>query len=272
MISVKEWIHSENFIEKRKLFAGRAAGGVRAHSSSPCLFCFHKGEFIMAEEEKKTPPSDAPKDDTERIGVKAYIALAVAVAYFSGALADVEGMKWLAAFDFTSLSGSFGKIKEGGNFLGTAGIGARQGFLFALSLTPAVMLALGCLEILAHYGALKAAQKLLTPLLRPLLGIPGATGLALITDLQSTDAGAALTRELYEDKIVTKKELIIMSAWQYSGAGMVNNYFTIGAGAFAFLIAPLFIPFILIFIFKFVGAIFVRFMLNTVYKGDFEDE
>lgn len=180
--------------------------------------------------------------------------------------------KWLAAFDFSTLMGGFGKVKEGGTFLGSAGVGARQGFLFALSLAPGVMLALGCLEILSHYGALKAAQKLLTPLLRPLLGIPGVTGLALITDLQSTDAGAALTRELYEDKLITKKELVIMSSWQYSGAGMINNYFTIGSGAFAFLIAPLFIPLVLIFIFKFVGAIFVRFMLNTVYKGDFRNE
>lgn len=225
----------------------------------------------MMEEEKKKAEA-RPGLEVGRVGVKAYLALLVAVLYFCGALGDVPGYEWLAAFDFTTLTGTFGKIKEGGNFLGSAGIGARQGFLFALSLAPAVMLALGCLEILAHYGALRAAQKLLTPLLRPLLGLPGATGLALITDLQSTDAGAALTRELYEDKIVTKKELIIMSAWQYSGAGMVNNYFTIGAGAFGFLIAPLFIPFVLIFIFKFVGAIFVRIMLNTVYKGDFKDE
>lgn len=238
-------------------------------------FCFYgricreMGGICMEDKENK---KKSPPEETIKIGVKAYIALAVAVLYFCGALSDVPGYKWLAAFDFTTLSGSFGKIKEGGNFLGTAGIGARQGFLFALSLTPAVMLALGCLEILAHYGALKAAQKLLTPLLRPLMGIPGATGLALITDLQSTDAGAALTRELYDDGGVTKKELIIMSAWQYSGAGMVNNYFTIGSGAFAFLICPLFIPFVLIFVFKFVGAIFVRFMLNTVYKGDFKDE
>ena len=248
--------------DARETLRGRVSGG-------PALFVFIKGGKKMEEEKKKAA---AQEEESLRVGPKAYIALLVAVLFFCGALSDVPGYKWLAAFDFTTLSGAYGKIKEGSNFLGTAGIGARQGFLFALSLTPAVMLALGCLEILAHYGALKAAQKLLTPLLRPLLGIPGATGLALITDLQSTDAGAALTRELYEDKLITKKELIIMSAWQYSGAGMVNNYFTIGSGAFAFLLAPLFIPFVLIFVFKFIGAIFVRFMLNTVYKGDFKDE
>lgn len=45
------------------------------------------------------------------------------------------------------------------------------------------MLALGVLEILEHYGAIRAAHKLMTPLLKPILGIPGLTGLAMITDL-----------------------------------------------------------------------------------------
>lgn len=56
------------------------------------------------------------------------------------------------------------------------------------------MFALGMIEVLAHYGALRAAQFLMTPLLKPLLGLPGLTGLALITDLQSTDAGAVSRR------------------------------------------------------------------------------
>lgn len=209
-----------------------------------------------------------------KVGPKAFLALVVAILFFSGVLSNVPGMKWLGAFDFTVLTGKYGTINTLGknSFLGVAGVGARQGFLFALSLAPAVMLALGALEVLSHYGAIKAAQKLLTPLLRPLLGIPGLTGLALITDLQSTDAGAALTKDLYDEKLITKKELIIMGSWQYSGAGLINNYFAIGSGVFAFLTVPLFIPLALMFVLKFVGAIFVRFVLNTVYKEDFIDE
>lgn len=118
-----------------------------------------------------------------------------------------DGMKWLSAFDFSTLIGKFGTVKTLGKdtFVGTGGLGARGGFMFALSLVPSVMLAIGCLEVLSHYGAIKAAHKLLTPLLRPLLGVPGLTGLALITDLQSTDAGAALTKELYDQDLITKK-------------------------------------------------------------------
>ena len=149
-----------------------------------------------------------------RIGVVAYIALAVAILFFSGFLMKVEGMKWLSAFDFTTLTGAFGTMKDPAKntFLGAGGVSAKAGFLFALSLAPTVMLALGALEVLTHYGAIRAAHKMLTPFLQPLLSIPGKTGLALITDLQSTDAGAALTKELYDEGEITKKELTIMGA------------------------------------------------------------
>ena len=186
----------------------------------------------------------------------------------------VEGMKWLSAFDFTTLGGSFGTMKDPAKntFIGAGGVSAKAGFLFALSLAPTVMLALGCLEVLTHYGAIRAAHKLLTPLLHPLLSLPGKTGLALITDLQSTDAGAALTKELYDEGEINKKELTIMGAWQYSGAGLINNYFAIGSALFTVLKLPIILPLLLMFALKFVGGIFVRFVLNTVFKEDNKDE
>ncbi|MGE4589024.1 MAG: nucleoside recognition domain-containing protein [Acidaminococcaceae bacterium] len=209
-----------------------------------------------------------------KVGIGAYIALAVAILFFSGLLMKVDGMKWLSAFDFTSLTGKFGTMKDPikNTFMGAGGVGARQGFIFSLSLIPVVMLALGCLEILTHYGAIRAAHKLFTPLLRPLLDLPGKTGLALITDLQSTDAGAALTKDLYAEGEITKKEVTIMSAWQYSGAGLITNYFSIGSAMFAIMTTPVIVPFLLMFVMKFVGGVFVRCVLSTVYKGDFQDE
>lgn len=209
-----------------------------------------------------------------KVGVGGYIALIAAILFFSGLFMKVEGMKWISAFDFTTLAGTFGTMKEPAknNFMGSGGVSAKAGFLFALSLAPTVMLALGSLEILTHYGAIRAAQRLLTPLLHPLLGLPGKTGLALITDLQSTDAGAALTKELYDEAEITRKELTVMSSWQYSGAGLINNYFAIGSALFTFLAVPVIIPLALMFVLKFAGAIFVRFVLNTVYKEDFQNE
>ena len=142
----------------------------------------------------------------EKVGVGAYVSLFLAISLFSGVFYKMpEGWTWLSAFDFTTLIGKFGTVFESINFVGKGGVSARQAFVFALSLVPGVMLALGLLEVLSHYGALRAAQQLMTPLLRPILGVPGNTGLALITDLQSTDAGAALTKV----SVVTRQDRFI---------------------------------------------------------------
>ncbi|MCD8340424.1 MAG: hypothetical protein LUC43_09570, partial [Burkholderiales bacterium] len=175
------------------------------------------------------------------------------------------------AFDFTTLIGSFGKVAgAAGSFNGTGGVGARDGFLFAITLFPGVMLALGLLEVLSYYGALRAAQRLMTPLLRPILDIPGITGLALITDLQSTDAGAALSKGLYDRGAMTKKELVIMAAWQYAGAGMISNYYTTVGALFSFFLMPIWIPVVINFCMKFVAGALCRLVLNTVYRKDFQ--
>ena len=227
----------------------------------------------MQEEKNKSPELTTDSGEQKyRVGWTAYVALIVAIIFFSGVLMHVDGAKWLSAFDFTTLIGKFGTMKNpaANTFVGAGGVSARNGFLFALSLVPSVMLALGCIEVLEHYGAIRAAHKLMTPIIKPILGIPGLTGLALITDLQSTDAGAALTKALYDNREIGEKELIIMSGWQYSGAGMINNYFAIGSAIFSVMTVPVVLPLALIFIFKFVGGVFIRTMLNTVYRRDFE--
>lgn len=145
-------------------------------------------------------------EEAEKVGVGAYISLFFAVCFFSGVFYKMpDAYRWLGAFDFTTLNGKFGSVSGAATFVGKGGLSTRAGFLFALSLVPGVMLALGLLEVLSHYGALKAAQKLMTPLLRPILGVPGITGLALITDLQSTDAGAALTKGLVDSERSLKR-------------------------------------------------------------------
>ena len=70
--------------------------------------------------------------------------------------------------------------------------GAKDGFLFALELAPSVILSLGIISITDGLGGLRAAQQLMTPVLKPLLGIPGICSLALIANLQNTDAAARL--------------------------------------------------------------------------------
>ncbi len=206
-----------------------------------------------------------------KAGPGAFLALILAVILFSGVFYKMgPGYEWLGALDFTTIAGKFGSI-SGTNFVGKGGVGARQGFLFALTLFAPVTLAVGLLTVLEHYGALAAAQVLLTPFLRPVLDIPGYTGLALVTDLQSTDAGAAISKSMYDNKLMNDKELTIMAAWQYCGAGCVGNYFSTVSAVFAFFLVPVWKPLAIILIMKFVAGFFVRVCLSTIYKKDFHD-
>lgn len=221
------------------------------------------------DDKKKVENSDVKKSSIaeearQKVRISGYISLVIAILFFSGIFKDVEGP--LSALDFTNVLGSFGKLgtlTEGsgslaGNFRGTGGVGARDGWLFALTLAPAVMLALGVVKVVEDLDGLKAAQNLLSPLLRPFLGIPGFCGLALIASLQSTDAGSAMTRALYDEGLITDKENLIFTGFQYSAGALLTNYLSSGAALFAFLEVPIFVPLIIVFIFKFITGNIIR--------------
>ena len=113
-------------------------------------------------------------------------------------------------------------------FRGVGGSGAIDGFCFALTLVPTVMFALAMITVCDHYGALAAARQLLTPILRPLMGIPGSCSLALIASLQSTDGGAALTRQLLDKGEITEDEADVFAMFQLSADATITNF--LGAG------------------------------------------
>lgn len=200
----------------------------------------------------------------EKVRLSGYISLVVAILFFSGIFQNATGP--LSALDFTNVAGTFGKLgtlTEGsgtlaGSFRGTGGVGVKDGWLFALTLVPAVMFALGVVKIVEGLDGLKAAQKLLSPLLKPFLGIPGYCGLALIASLQSTDAGGAMTRDLYDGGLINEKEAIIFTGFQYSAGALITNYLSSGAALFVFLEIPIFIPLVIAFSLKFLTGNIVR--------------
>ena len=214
--------------------------------------------------------SEEKKESCETQSVKVpwtgYIALVFAVVFFSGLLASQKG--WITAFDFNALAGKFGVMKDAAKatFQGQGGFGARDGFMFGFGLLPSVMLALGMVEIVDYLGGLKAAEKLLTPILRPLLGIPGVAGLAMVTSFQSTDAGAGMTRMLRETGCITENEKTVFCAFQFSAGGTVTNYLASGAALFSFVTVPIVLPLVLIFVLKIFGANLVRIYLNRFEK------
>ena len=114
--------------------------------------------------------TQSPQTEQEKVGIGAYISLIFACIFFSGVLA---GSNWWSVFDFTTLNGSLGKVVTAvsqtadgvttalGNFRGKGGSGAMDGFVFAVTLIPTVMFALAMVTVLEHYGALKAARKMM---------------------------------------------------------------------------------------------------------------
>ncbi|GAK86377.1 hypothetical protein JCM19238_3967 [Vibrio ponticus] len=132
------------------------------------------------------------------------------------------------------------------------------------------MFALGVINVLEHYGALDAARKLLSPLLRPLMGIPGSSGLALIASLQSTDAGAAMTRQLKDEGRLTKRETDVFTMFQFTAGAAIVNFFSSGAVLFTLTLADgslavsssIGLAVGVMFLFKFIGANLFRIYLN----------
>lgn len=225
---------------------------------------------------------DVTQDD-RKAGPVAYFALAFAAVFFSGLLG---GKEWYGVFDFTTLNGAFGKVVSGvsqngdvlktttSTFRGVGGHGAMDGFLFALGLIPAVMFALGMINVLEHYGALNAARRLLTPLLRPLLGLPGTTGLALIGSLQSTDVGASLTRNLADEGLLDDSEKDVFAMFQFSAGAMITNFFSSGAILFTLIAADgtaavptsIGMCILVMFVMKIVGANLMRLFIRFTHK------
>jgi len=138
------------------------------------------------------------KENEYKVTWKGWVSLAFLIISFSGLVAHQDN--FLKAFDLMNLMGQFGHA-DGAKIAmqGTGGFGAREGFAFALTMVPVTMLAQGLIETCEHLGALKAAGKLFQPFLRFLLGIPGVAGLAFISSFTSSDIGAFMTKNLYEE-------------------------------------------------------------------------
>ena len=206
------------------------------------------------------------KNLSGNVPIAGYVVLVIAIAIFSGLFAKAG--YGLNIFDFDTLNGKFGTMKDAAKatFSGQGGSGARDGFLFAFGLAPGVMLALGLIEVVEHYGGLRAAQKLMTPILKPLLGIPGVCGIALVSSLQSTDAGAGMTKALYNDGLITDNERLVFAAFQFTAGGLITNYLASGSALFGFLTVPISLPLAVLALMKIFGANMMRIYVNRFCK------
>jgi len=194
---------------------------------------------------------------------KGWLSLFILMITFSGAF--VNAGVW-SALDFQVLTGDFGQITPGVNFTGKGGAGAREGFMFTLTLIPTIMFALGLIQVAESLGALRAAEKLFRPILKPLLGIPGVAGLAFVSSFTSSDVGSVMTRGLYDDKLITDDERTIFVAYQYAASGLVTNTLGAGAAMLPISVLPVGIIIALQVIVKFMGANIMRLIIKRANK------
>ena len=75
-----------------------------------------------------------------KVSWKGWLSLIILIISFSGIFAKDPGP--LRALDFQVLTGEFGQVAKGIIFTGKGGVGAREGFMFALTLFPTLMFAL----------------------------------------------------------------------------------------------------------------------------------
>ena len=202
---------------------------------------------------------------TNTVGIKGWLALLVLCIMFSGVLKNVEGP--LKALDFSNLVGAWGKIGESGqNFIGKGGTGAREGMMQALSLIPAISFAVAIIEVVTQLGAIDAGVKVFTPLLRPLLGIPGECGIAFVSSFTSSDVGSVMTRDLYNEGKISEKERAIFTAYQYAGSAVVLNTINTQAALLPIILFATGPVIVVLFVCKLLGANLVRLILTLQEK------
>ncbi len=209
---------------------------------------------------KETRQKETNQSETTKPRFVSFVALFFLIVFFSG-VAKSLGPAW-GFLDYATLVGRFGEVSQSTTFLGVGGSGARGALLYAASFIPSLMLAVGVIEVATHLGALKAAQALLTPVLRPLMGVPGASAVAIIASLMSSDAGAAATRELVDSKMANEKERTILCAFEFSSGASVIFYLTVASVLFSLLPINYLVPLLVTLLFKVVGANLVRLYLK----------
>lgn len=154
------------------------------------------------------------REQEHRIGIKGWGSLFLLIILFSGIFTNSGN--FLKAFDLSNLIGSFGIIADGLNFEGQGGVGAREGFMFALTLIPTTCVSVGFVHVCEDMGAMEAARKFFTPLLRPLMGIPGTSGIAFVASFTSSDVASFMTKKAYQQGEITDRERTIFVAYQLS--------------------------------------------------------
>lgn len=220
----------------------------------------------MQQTQSAQPVQQVQPSLQEKLTWKGWVSLFALMILLSGIFTKSEG--FLRAFDFTNLSGSFGTIYENVTFQGKGGSGAREGVMVAISLIPMTAFATALIDVCQSLGAMKAAEILFRPLLKPLYGIPGICGIAFVASFTSSDLGAIMTKQLFQDGLITDDERTVFVSYQYAGTAVIGNTISTQAPLLPISLLALGPVIGVLFICKTIGANIVRLilMLNNKKK------
>jgi len=194
------------------------------------------------------------------------ISFALLVVSFSGIFGNITGP--LHILDFQTFVGSFGVIAEGAQpgIVGSGGFGIKEGFFQAINMAPNMIFSVAFLAIAEYFYGLRSAQKFLTPILRPFAGMPGIAAGVLITNWQSSDASAVLTRALIDEKKISPDERDIIVAYSFPAAATIGVFFSVGAMMFPYLVVKTGPLLLLLMLMKFLAANLMRLYLFVENK------
>lgn len=185
--------------------------------------------------------------------IKPWLGLIVFCVLFFG-----SGESEIGIPNFVELTGSFGNMHTLDGYKGIFSLdgaeGARAGFIFAISIVPAVMLGCGVLRLMEFCGTSKLIGEILRIPIALTTGLPKESSMPLVMSMHSSDIGAYKTLELKKAGVMTTGQADAAAMWQFSGSGIFINIFTNGLPMIPYLTVNLVWIILLVLFLKTLGA------------------
>lgn len=203
----------------------------------------------------------------ERLGIAAYLSFAFIFLFFSGIFRGAPAP--FSLLDLSTYQGTFGTIAEGAapGFVGKGGTGLNNLFMTVLTICPPIMFCMGVLDVVEYYGGLKVAGKLLTPVLKLFMGVPGEAAIVLVTNLQSSDSSAAIVKGLEDSKIINSRQRKILLSFIMPGPALIGMMVSYGVLLYPYLAISSGAVIVAVLVSKMAAANVMRFFIEGGRTG-----
>ena len=208
-----------------------------------------------------------------------YVALFLILVSLTGVFRNSNTI--LSAIDYQNMLGQFGTIAESdeiagvavaGNFQGTGGYGVRDGFLLGFAIAPAIILVYGMIKLYEDLKGPQAAEIIFNPILKPLMGLPGAAALPVISALTSGDAAIGIAKDLYLEGVLSRQQQIILTTFIFSAAAILVNLPIFITPVESYLTVSVSVILVVILVMKLIAVNLLRLYFNVRQRGKTNEE